>query len=120
MRVILQLLVITCAMTIATGRAAAETADRMQWWQEARFGMFIHWGLYSVLGGEWDGKDHGKEMGGASAEWIMLKAPVPTEEYEKLAQQFNPVKFNAKEWVGLAKEAGMKYLVITSNCGIQR
>jgi alpha-L-fucosidase len=101
-------------MTIATGRAAAETADRMQWWQEARFGMFIHWGLYSVLGGEWDGKDHGKEMGGASAEWIMLKAPVPTEEYEKLAQQFNPVKFNAKEWVGLAKEAGMKYLVITS------
>ena len=118
MRSIKYLLIIGCAMAFATGRATAEdiiqSADRMQWWREARFGMFIHWGLYSVLGGEWEGKDYGKEMGSASAEWIMLKAPVPTKEYEKLAKQFNPVKFDAKEWVGLAKEAGMKYIVITS------
>ncbi|MEN8127718.1 MAG: alpha-L-fucosidase, partial [Planctomycetota bacterium] len=94
--------------------AAVQSDDRMQWWRQTRFGMFIHWGLYSVLGGEWDGVDHGKEMGGASAEWIMLRAPVPTTEYEKLAGQFNPVKFDPTEWVGLAKEAGMKYMVITS------
>lgn len=88
--------------------------ERMGWWRTARFGMFIHWGLYSIPGGEWQGKDYGKEAGGASAEWIMLKARIPKEEYARLAQQFNPVKFDAKQWVSLAKEAGMKYMVITS------
>jgi alpha-L-fucosidase len=88
--------------------------ERMAWWREARFGMFIHWGLFSQLGGEWKGFDYGKEMGGASAEWIMLQAAIPKEEYAALAKQFNPVKFSAKEWVGVAKEAGMKYMVITS------
>ena len=88
--------------------------ERMAWWREARFGMFIHWGLYSVLGGEWKGFDYGKEMGGSSAEWIMLRAGISREEYATLAKQFNPVKFKAQEWVGLAKEAGMKYMVITS------
>jgi len=104
-------------MACAVAASAGETPpadDRMAWWREARFGMFIHWGLYSVLGGEWNGKDYGKEMGGASAEWIMLRAPVPTAEYEKLAGRFNPTRFDAKEWVGLAKEAGMKYMVITA------
>lgn len=88
--------------------------ERMGWWREARFGMFIHWGLYSVLGGEWEGFDYGKEMGGASAEWIMLQAAIPKEEYSKLASRFNPVRFDADRWAGLAKRAGMKYLVITS------
>ena len=88
--------------------------ERMGWWREARFGMFIHWGLYSVLGGEWEGFDYGKEMGGASAEWIMLQAAIPKEEYSKLAGQFNPVKFDADRWASIAKRAGMKYLVITS------
>ena len=105
-------------MALVSGWASAEDTlqqdKKMQWWREARFGMFIHWGLYSVLGGEWEGQDHGKEMGGPDAAWIMWRAPIPTEEYEKLAQQFNPVKFDAKEWVGLAKEAGMKYMVLTS------
>jgi len=102
-----------CAVPASAGDAP-KPDDRMAWWREARFGLFIHWGLYSVLGGEWNGKDYGKEMGGASAEWIMLRAPVPTAEYEKLAQRFNPTKFDAKAWVGLAKEAGMKYMVITA------
>ncbi len=88
--------------------------ERMQWWREARFGMFIHWGLYSVLGGEWQGRDYGKEVRGASAEWIMKKARIPKGEYAKLAKQFNPVRFDAGEWVSRAKAAGMKYLVITS------
>jgi len=97
----------------ATGKAIDQN-ERMRWWREARFGLFIHWGVYSVLGGQWQGRDYGKEMGGASAEWIMLRAPVPTDEYTKLAKRFNPVKFNAQAWVGLAKKAGMKYLVITA------
>jgi len=83
--------------------------ERMAWWREARFGMFIHWGLYSIPAGEWDGK----RVGGIG-EWIMNSAHIPVSEYEKLAGRFNPVKFDAKEWVGIAKNAGMKYIVITS------
>ena len=80
---------------------------RMQWWREARFGLFIHWGLYAIPAGEWNGnKDH--------AEWIRQTAEIPLQEYDKFVSQFNPVKFNAEEWVRLAKEAGMKYIVITS------
>ena len=88
--------------------------ERMEWWREARFGMFIHWGLYSVLGGEWEGFDYGKEMENASAEWVMLQAAIPKQEYAKLATRFNPVEFDADRWAGIAKQAGMKYLVITS------
>lgn len=82
---------------------------RMKWWREARFGMFIHWGLYALPEGIWKGK----EIPGIG-EWIQKRANIPVAEYEKLAQQFNPVKFNAKEWVQVAKDAGMKYLTITS------
>ncbi len=83
--------------------------QKMEWWREARFGMFIHWGLYAVPAGEWDGK----EIPGIS-EWIMLRAGIPVKEYEKLALQFNPIKFDAEKWVLSAKNAGMKYIVITS------
>jgi alpha-L-fucosidase len=82
-------------------------ADNMKWWREARFGLFIHWGLYSVPAGEWKGETN-------HAEWIRTTAKIPIHEYEKFVKQFNPVKFNAEEWVMLAKEAGMKYIVITS------
>ncbi|MBN1985228.1 MAG: alpha-L-fucosidase [Prolixibacteraceae bacterium] len=82
---------------------------KMEWWRDARFGMFIHWGLYAVPAGEWNGK----EIPGIS-EWIMARAEIPVKEYEKLAEQFNPVEYNAEEWVKLAKFAGMKYIVITS------
>lgn len=82
---------------------------KMQWWREARFGMFIHWGLYAQPAGEWDGK----EIPGIS-EWIMLRAEIPVKDYENIAQTFNPVKFDADAWVEMAKNAGMKYIVITS------
>ncbi|MCI0707360.1 MAG: alpha-L-fucosidase [Ignavibacteriae bacterium] len=86
---------------------AVQQDDRMQWWREARFGLFIHWGLYAVPAGEWNGKtDYG--------EWIRSQAEIPLEEYDKLVPQFNPVQFNAEEWVRMAKAAGMKYIVITS------
>ena len=83
--------------------------ERMKWWREARFGMFIHWGLYAVPAGEWKGK----RIPGIG-EWIMERAKIPIPEYELLAKHFNPIKFDANEWVGIAKNAGMKYIVITS------
>lgn len=89
-------------------------AKRMEWWTDARFGMFLHWGVYSVLGGEWKGVDYGKDMGVASSEWIYLTADIPKEDYEKVAKSFNPTKYNAEEWVKIAKDAGMKYMVLTS------
>jgi len=82
---------------------------RMAWWREAKFGMFIHWGLYSILAGMWKGK---KVPG--IGEWIMYTARIPVKEYEKLAEKFNPTKFNPREWVRLAKNAGMKWIVITA------
>ncbi len=85
----------------------AQRDARMQWWREARFGMFIHWGLYSILAGEWNGATN-------HAEWIRTTAQIPLEEYDKLVPRFNPVKFDAEAWVQMAKDAGMKYIVITS------
>jgi alpha-L-fucosidase len=87
---------------------------RMKWWNEGRLGLFLHWGIYSTYGGEYKGVDFGKEMGGASAEWIYLKANIPKEEYREAAKRFNPTKFNAAHWVKMAKDAGMKYMVLTS------
>lgn len=86
-----------------------EGHDPLAWWREARFGLFIHWGIYSVPAGIWKGQPV-PSLG----EWIMHNAKIPYEEYSQLAKQFNPVKFSAKEWVQLAAQAGMKYLVITA------
>lgn len=83
--------------------------EKMEWWTDARFGMFIHWGLYAEPAGEWKGE----RIPGIS-EWIMCNAKIPVKEYEKLAETFNPVNFDADQWVKLAKFAGMKYIVITS------
>ena len=80
---------------------------RMDWWREARFGMFIHWGLYAIPAGEW-------ETGTNHAEWIRTTAEIPLEQYDKFVEDFNPVNFNADDWVRMAKDAGMKYIVITS------
>jgi alpha-L-fucosidase len=79
--------------------AKQASAAGLQHFQDIRFGMFIHWGLYALLGIE---------------EWVMHTRSIPVPEYEKLAQQFNPTKFNADEWVSIAADAGMKYMVITS------
>jgi alpha-L-fucosidase len=87
-----------------------ERVARMQWWNSARFGMFVHWGVYSVTGGEYKGK-----MPTNSAEWMMNKARIPIADYKvENVDKFNPTEFDAKAFVGLAKEAGMKYLVITA------
>ena len=79
----------------------------MEWWREARFGMFIHWGLYSIPAGAWEDKTtHG--------EWIRQTAQIPIEVYDQFIGEFNPLKFDADEWVRMAKAAGMKYIVLTS------
>lgn len=85
------------------------------WFKDAKYGMFIHWGLYSIPGGIWKGKKI-EEMKNPPdvAEWIMHAAKIPRAEYGELAKQFNPVKFNADSIAKLAKDAGMKYVVITS------
>jgi len=87
----------------------SEQDQHMEWWREARFGLFIHWGLYAQPAGVWKGE----EIPGIS-EWIMARAKIPVKEYEQLADTFNPVKYNAEQWVRLAKQAGVKYIVITS------
>src|SRR5271170_5058379 len=87
----------------------AQRDARMQWWREARFGMFIHWGLYSIPAGTWDGK----QIPGIG-EWIMNNASIPVADYKALASQFNPTGFSAHDIVALAKSAGMKYIVITA------
>ncbi|MDF9799337.1 alpha-L-fucosidase [Catalinimonas alkaloidigena] len=83
--------------------------ERMGWWRDAGFGMFIHWGLYAIPGGIYKG-----DTVRGNAEWIMDKLDIPVSEYEQFASQFNPQKFDADEWVSIAKNAGMKYIVITS------
>ncbi len=83
--------------------------EAMAWWREARFGLFIHWGLYAIPAGVWKGVENP-----FIAEWIMKVFQIPVKEYEQLAGDFNPVKFDAEEWVRVAKEAGMKYIVITA------
>jgi alpha-L-fucosidase len=83
--------------------------QRMAWWREARFGMFIHWGVYAIPAGTWDGR----QIGGIG-EWIMNRGKIPVADYQRMAKDFNPVKYDPDAWVRMAKDAGMKYIVITS------
>ena len=87
----------------------AQQSVDMDWWREGRFCMFIHWGLYSVAAGEWNGKP----VDGIG-EWIQNFAKVPNNEYEKLADKLTLAKYNPEEWVKLAKQAGARYIVFTT------
>src|ERR1043165_4341976 len=82
-----------------TTSTVADRARRMKWWHEAKFGMFIHWGLYSTLGRH---------------EWVMENEGIPAKEYEPLADKFKPKVAPARDWARLAKRAGMKYMVMTT------
>lgn len=102
-------LVLLASLVPSAGTQTPDRDQRMQWWRDARFGMFIHWGLYAVPAGEHNGA-RSKEIG----EWIMSWANIPRAEYETFAPRFNPVKFDAAKIVGVARDAGMKYIVITA------
>jgi alpha-L-fucosidase len=91
------------------GETTEQRDARMAWWRDARFGMFIHWGVYSVPAGTYQGKRIG-EIG----EWIMHNAKIPVADYAKYPSQFTADKFDADQWVSLAEAAGMKYIVITA------
>ncbi len=97
------------SMTGVPGETKEERDARMAWWREARFGMFIHWGVYSVPAGTYDGRQIAN-----LGEWIMFNGKIPVTDYANFAKQFNPVKFDADEWVKTARDAGMKYIVITA------
>jgi alpha-L-fucosidase len=95
---------------VPTAEAGLTREQRIEWWREARFGMFIHWGLYSIPAGVWKDKVHATGY----SEWIMFAEKIPAKEYERLAAKFNPVKFDARAWAAIAKKAGMKYMVLTT------
>ncbi len=100
------------------GGDTQDSIARSEWFREARFGMFVHWGLYSELGGTY-GKHTmpTKELPKGNSwysEWVQMRLEVPKDEYQALAKKFNPVNFNADEWVRETKLAGMRYLVLTS------
>lgn len=95
------------AKEIASPEPEVVSGDRLAWWQDAKFGMFIHWGVYSQAGGEWKGTTN-------HAEWLQLTAKIPLAEYTAFARDFNPVHFDADQWVRTAKDAGMNYLVVTA------
>lgn len=101
----------TAAAQQASVKETKEQRDqRMSWWRNDRFGMFIHWGIYAQFGGFYRG--HSQKVN--NGEWLMNRMKVPVQEYKDTAQHFNPVKFNADDWARMAKEAGMKYMVITA------
>lgn len=86
-----------------------DTDKHMEWWREARFGMFVHWGVYAVPAGTYNGHKVNR-----IGEWIMNRGKIPVDQYKAYAKEFNPVKYDADAWVRMAKDAGMKYIVITA------
>ena len=99
-----------------TMHQSKEKQNALQWFKQAKFGMFIHWGLYSQIGGVWKGEkmEQSKFPGPGVAEWLMHKFHISRAEYSELAKNFNPDKSFASTIAKLAKSAGMKYLIITS------
>ncbi len=109
MRILALFLCFVSAFPLCAGEKERDT--RLTWWREARFGLFMHWGIYAVPAGEWNGLEKEKDLWG---EWIMFRARIPVAQYEPLAKRFNPTGFDADAWVRLAKRAGMRYIVITA------
>lgn len=107
MKTLMALLI--CCLMSSNLHAQTSQDDRMQWWRDAKFGMFIHWGVYAVHEGMYKGESYE-----GTGEWAMNGFRISVKEYEAYAKQFNPVKFNAEQWVLMAKDAGMKYIVITA------
>lgn len=103
-----KIFIVIVLLTVISNYSMATTEDNLHWFKDAKFGLFIHWGLYSQTAGEWKG--HPTEGG----EHFMLYERIPLKEYATIAKDFNPVKFDAKKWVRAAKHAGMKYLVYTT------
>ncbi len=117
---ILLIIPLLCSINLNAQNSPKLSIDesQVQWFKDAKFGMFIHWGLYSMLEGSYkDRTMPDKSLKNANswyAEWIHTRLEIPAHEYQKLADDFNPISFDADQWIREAKEAGMKYFVITS------
>jgi len=109
MKKIFIMLMLCCCILFSLKAQTNDSSDRMKWWREARFGMFIHWGVYAVPAGIYKGQKIDR-----IGEWIMNRGKIPVAEYQEFAKEFNPVKYDPEAWVKMAKDAGMKYIVITS------
>jgi alpha-L-fucosidase len=107
-KLLIFILLILLASAPLTAQQKLTDRDRLAWWQEARFGMFIHWGVYSLYGGVYNG--HRQARGDAA--WILNRCKIPVAEYREKAKEFNPGFYDPDEWVRMAKKAGMKYLII--------
>lgn len=105
MRAFIVLLV--CIGSMLSSGLSAQEKSKMDWWRDARFGMFVHWGVYSHIAGEWKGDN-------SHSAFVMLTARIPVKEYKEVAATFNPVHFDADKWVLAAKKCGMKYIVYTA------
>ncbi|QKJ31716.1 alpha-L-fucosidase [Mucilaginibacter mali] len=108
-KLLMAFIALACLAQTVSAQKTLTRDERMKWWREARFGMFIHWGDYA----QWAGMYHGHEVG-RGGEWIMNRGKIPVAEYQAEAKKFNPVNYNPDEWVRMAKDAGMKYIVITA------
>lgn len=111
LRRLITTLLLSAFATFSAFAEPVSDAERIQWFQHDKFGMFIHWGPYSYLAGEWNGQ---RVPVGTEAEWIMQRFNIPVKQYREVAHRLNPVHFDAESWVALAKATGMRYLVITA------
>ncbi|HPT21716.1 MAG TPA: alpha-L-fucosidase [Bacteroidales bacterium] len=109
-RLLLFLIFVFMVSGVAKTQQKPSDDERLAWWNEARFGMFITWGVYSMYGGEYKGYQQAR----GGAEWIMNRCKVPVAEYRETARMFNPVNYDPDAWVKMAKDAGMRYIVITT------
>lgn len=95
------------SQTPAMAETAADKSGRLQWWTDARFGLFLHWGLYAVPAGEWKGTTN-------HAEWFMDSTGIPLADYERYADRFDPQRYDPDAWMRAARDAGMRYVIVTS------
>lgn len=112
------ILIAACTLLIPDSHAGDDAVptqeisrdQRIQWWRDGKFGMFIHWGLYAIPAGTWGDKVYKRGY----SEWIMFESKIAVDTYRQLAKRFNPEKFDAEAWAKLAQDAGMKYMVLTA------
>jgi alpha-L-fucosidase len=107
-RISLLLIILVLALNSCAQQKVKKTADRLDWWTDSKFGMFLHWGLYSQTGGDWKGKPY------RGNEHFMIYEKLSLKEYGTIANDFIPKSYNADQWVKMAKDAGMKYMVLTT------
>ena len=109
-KIVVMCLMISFLTSTLSSQGNPKQDKKMEWWRDARFGMFIHWGVYAVPGGIYQGREQRVK----DPAWMMNRMKIPVKDYVQFAKNFNPVKYDANAWVKMAKQAGMKYIVFTA------